>query len=191
MSSNQAQRPAPKAQPTPVQEPEADPFEESEDQQGQVNDELFSDQESTEGVEGDTVDDAFFSTVLDLTDVEEPEFQLLPPGTYDCTIIDVEAGFSSNENPMMTWRLQTQDGQGKNRELRFFTMLTPDGQGRTKKTIRRIVPDYDLASFVPANLGEELAGMECRALVRIRPYQGERRNSVTDLLAPASSGFPE
>lgn len=194
-SQNQPQRrqlpTKPAQRPKPEETEEEDQELEEEDQdQDSSSDALFEDQDADEETYEDDDDDDF-SAVMDISEAEEPVFEVMPPGTYDALIEDIEAGRSSKGNKMLTWRVTVQDQKGKDRTLYFYTMLTPDGIGRTKKTIRRVAPDYDLTQFVPANIGEELSGMACRVVLRIRPYQGQKRNNVTDLLAPSPEQFSD
>lgn len=131
--------------------------------------------------------------VLDLNKVDEnaPLFDPMPPGTYDCIVENTEYGPSKAGNPMITWVFKVIDPEYEGRLLFFHTTLNHDkGVQRLKQILVRIVPDLDLGSFNPKKFCEEglAIGYPCRAKVRIRPYEGQRRNDVTDILAPAEEG---
>jgi len=134
--------------------------------------------------------------VLNLDEVSEdaPTFEALPPGIYDCIVENTELGYSSNNNPMITWVFKVIHPQYDGRLLFNHTVLNNKvGQSRLKQSLVRIVPDVNLAEFSPRNFCDEgiALGLPCRVKVRIRPYRNqatgktERRNNVVDVLSPA------
>jgi len=128
--------------------------------------------------------------VLNLDDVSEdmPAFEALPPGIYDCIVENTEFTTSSKGNPMITWVFKVVDPQYVGRLLFNHTVLNNEtGLSRLKRVLVRVVPDADLSGFNPRAFCDEgiALGLPCRVKVRIRPYQGQRRNDVTDVLAPA------
>jgi len=129
--------------------------------------------------------------VLNLEDAKETTFEALPPGVYNCVIENVEFGNSSNGNPMLTWVFKVTDPLYEGRFLYNHTTLNNDvGLGRLKKLLTRVLPDIDISEFKPRQFCDEgsALGSPCRVKVRVRMYQGEKRNNVQDVLPPQESG---
>lgn len=131
--------------------------------------------------------------VLDLDQVDDsmPEFEAMPPGVYECLIENTEYKVSNNGNPMIAWQFRVIDENYENRMLFYHTVLNKEaGQARLKRLLVRVCPDVPLAGFSPKNFCEQglALGLPCRAKVRVRPYEGKKRNDVTDILAPLASG---
>ena len=126
---------------------------------------------------------------LDLEGVDENSggFEALPAGIYDCIVEETEFGASSKGNPMITWKFKVIDEAYKNRLFFYHTVLNTEiGIANLKKTLVRVCPDVSLTGFNPASFcanGEAL-GLPCRVKVNIRPYNGEKRNNVKEVLAP-------
>lgn len=125
---------------------------------------------------------------LDGVDEEMPGFEALPPGTYDCVVENTEFAPSSKGNPMITWVFKVIDPQYDGRLLFYHTVLNSDaGLSRLKRTLIRVVPDINMGEFRPnafCNEGQAL-GYPCRVKVSVKPYQGQKRNNVTDVLPPS------
>lgn len=134
--------------------------------------------------------------VLNLNDVDENKsgFEALPAGIYDAIIENTEYGISKNGgNPMITWQFRITTPEYINRMQFTHTVLNQDrGIVALKKIIVRCVPDVNMGTFSAkrfCNDGVAL-GFPCRLKLTIQPYNGEKRNRVTEVLAPASStGF--
>jgi len=132
--------------------------------------------------------------VLNLEDVDEtaPAFEALPPGIYDAVVENTEFGPSQRSNrPMITWVFKVVDPQYEGRLLFNHTVIDDTrGQQRLKQILTRVVPEVDLRNFDPAAFCDngEAIGFPCRVKVNVRPYQGQKRNNVTDVLAPAEGG---
>jgi len=122
---------------------------------------------------------------LDSTDADAPRFEALPPGVYTCVVDNTEYGPSSKANPMITWVFKVIDPAYEGRLLFTYTVLNNDaGKNRLKRMLTRIVPDLPLGEFSPRKFVDEAqaVGMLCRVKVRVRPYQGQKRNEITDVL---------
>lgn len=124
---------------------------------------------------------------LDLESVDETKtgFEALPAGVYDCIVENTEFGPSNNGNPMITWTFKVVDEQYKNRLLFWHTVLNTDiGIANLKKALLRICPDVPLNGFNPAKFCDEglAVGLPCRVKVNVRPYKGEKRNNVREIL---------
>lgn len=131
--------------------------------------------------------------VLDLDDVDEsmPAFQALPPGVYDAIVENVEFGKSKKLNPMLTWTFTLTGEEYKNRKMFYHNTLNSEaGVSGLKRTLVRLLPDGNFSKFSPKQFADEgiALGAECRLKLNVKPYNGERRNNVVDVLAPAADG---
>lgn len=131
--------------------------------------------------------------VLDLDNVDEtmPEFEALPPGIYPVIIEDVTFGDSSKGNPMLTFQFKCLDPQYENRMFFYHTVLNmARGIASLKRLLVRVAPDISLAGFSPKRFAEDgmVLGYAARVKLRVKPYQGQKRNEVTDVLAPEAEG---
>ena len=149
----------------------------------------------TGGMSGsDDYDSDLDNMVLNLEDVDEegPGFEPLRPGIYDAVVENTEFGPSSNNNPMITWVFKVTDPEYEGRLLFFHTTLNNDfGVSRLKRILVRVLPEIDMAEFSPRQFCDrgEAIGYPCRVRVNIRPYQGQKRNNVTDVLPPSEGSF--
>lgn len=144
-------------------------------------------------------DDSAFT--VSLSDVgDEPQFQAMPRGTYDVEVDNVEFGMSqSSGNPMWTWQFVVVDHDEFNgRRLFYHTVFTEGGMPRVKAALQLIeAPDPSdqdsirallTQNFDPAEVAESgvFVGARARLKVTTRKYEGELRNNVQKLLAPAA-----
>lgn len=175
--------PPQRAQQQPDPEPEGDPFAQA----------FGQSDGSGSGYQSD--DDANLPDIFDLSDIAEPEFEVLPAGTYDGYVDSVEYGASQRSgNPMLTWRIVVaRPADGTDFNLLMHTSFSEKAIGRTKQQLVKLVPDLDLKSFRPGDAAEIFGGMNVRVVVRIQnnPANHEfpgKRNQVRELL-PASGSF--
>lgn len=134
--------------------------------------------------------------VLDLTKVDPslPTFEALDAGVYKAAIEEMSYALSSKGNPMITWQFRvTEPGRPADGRLLFYhTVLNSEaGLGRLVRLLTRVSPDVDLKKVDVITMCKEgkLIGFPCRVKVRIRRYEGERRNDVTDVMAPEEGDF--
>lgn len=138
-------------------------------------------------------DSADSNLVLDLDGVssELPKFEAMPPGVYDAIIENVEYGNSqSSGNPMLTFQFRITDERFNNRMMFYHTVLNADsGLSRLKRLLVRVAPEVNLSGFNPSKFADsgEILGFPCRLKLNVRPYKGEKRNNVQDVLAPEES----
>lgn len=131
--------------------------------------------------------------ILDLDGVDDtmPEFEALPPGIYPVIVEDATFGDSSAGNPMLTFQFKCLDPQYQNRMFFYHTVLNkPRGIASLKRLLVRIAPEISLANFSPKKFAEDgmVLGFEARVKLRVKPYKGQKRNEVTDVLAPEAAG---
>lgn len=132
--------------------------------------------------------------VIDLDDVDEsmPSFVALPPGIYNAVVENVEYGPSKAGNPMLTWTFTLTDEQYKNRKMFYHNTLNKEaGIAGMKRTLVRLLPGLSFSNFKPKLFADEgtAIGAECRLKLNVKPYLGEKRNNVVDVLASAAGGF--
>lgn len=133
--------------------------------------------------------------VLNLAEVDETAggFEAMPKGTYQAIVDDVEYGLSKKGAPMMTWKFRVTTEEYAKRVLFFYNVLNqPFGVAALKKTIIALGMDVDMAQFNPqefADLGDAI-GLPIGIKVGIQKYDGEKRNTVKDILpAEEDNGF--
>jgi hypothetical protein len=96
---------------------------------------------------------------------------------------------------MLTWTFKVQLPDGRERTQFYHTTLNEQGLPRLKRTLMRL-KDYapepiDLTKFNPNTAGEKLIGTACRVRLRVQMYEGQKRNSVNDVLPPAAENAEE
>jgi hypothetical protein len=140
-------------------------------------------------------DDEDLPEVFDLSDIAEPVYEVLPAGTYEGYVDNVEYGNSQRSgNPMLTWRIVVaRPSDGTDFNLLMHTSFSDKAIARTKQQLIKLKPDLDLKEFRPADSGEVFGGMNVRVVVRIQnnPPNHEfpgKRNQVRELL-PAAGSF--
>lgn len=126
--------------------------------------------------------------MVDLSGVDPDKgMEVLPRGIYPCVIHDCTYGNSqSSGNPMWTWVLEVESGEYQKRKLYFHLPFMDSMRARLKKVLIAVAPELAQQAFDPEKIANEgyLLGKKLRARVDIRPYQGQPRNNVRDLLAP-------
>lgn len=139
--------------------------------------------------EGVSFDQDGDESPIDLTDVAEGGFDVLPKGTYNVVVDEAEAKLSSKQNKMISLTLLIEDGDFEGRKLFTHVVFSPNSMGGAKRTINRLgVTELLQGPFVPNQEAADLfIGKRARAIVDIRQYEGEDRNNVKNLLAPGGA----
>jgi len=143
----------------------------------------FEEGQGSEGQEG--------HLIVDLTDVEEVKYEAIPRANYPVVVNEVVFEYSQAKgNPMWSWQLEVEEGDYAGRRLFFHTTFNEGGLPRTKQVIARVAPELLEGPFDPEEvaMNGDLVGKRATARVDIRPYQGQKRNNVRDLLAPSDEG---
>lgn len=132
--------------------------------------------------------------VYDLTtiNVDEPDFPLVPNGTYDAIVENVEFKFSNAGNAMLKWTFRITQNDQNNRMLFLYTVLTVDFHIKLiAKILNRILPEYDIQTFKPKTFAETgvILGKPCKIKVKVEESMNkqtkkmEKRSNVKDVLA--------
>lgn len=132
--------------------------------------------------------------VLNLNEVDENAggFEAMPKGNYDAVVDDYEYGESKKGAPMITWKFKIAGGEFDNRVLFFYTVLNQQfGLAALKKTLIATGLEVDWANFNPQDFSDQgdAIGMPVTLKVGIQKYEGEKRNTVKEVLPPAGDDF--
>lgn len=112
------------------------------------------------------------------------KFEVIPKGIYSAEIIDAEYKLSSAGNPMISTVWEIDSGPYKNRKLYYHFVFVAKTLFRVKRDFQRFAPELVTAKVNPVKIvdSEALLGKKANLKVDISRYQGERRNSVKELL---------
>lgn len=148
-------------------------------------------------------DDDGDDDTINWADVEEQEggdLEVLPRGKYACTIDESEFALSKeNQNPMINLRMEVTDGEYEGRKLWYRIVLTKKTVGMVKHSLRVLgvkFPTKEMSWKAAGKWLEKLAdsgdliGQELTATVKIRTYEGEKRNEVRSI-ADSGEGTAE
>jgi hypothetical protein len=138
--------------------------------------------------------------IFNLTDVDEPSFEVLPRGTYPAIVDEFEFTTSqSSGNPMLKVVYQVTDGEFAERKLYDYLVLAGEGAKyaipRLKQMLIRICPEVDISNFNPQKFADEgiIINRPCQIKVNITTqksgeYKGEKRNQIREVLAADTGG---
>lgn len=138
--------------------------------------------------------------VFDLSAVEEKTFEVIPKGTYDAVVDELDFGNSKAGNAMITIKYSLTSPEVENRVIFDYWVLAGNGaefgQAKVKKFLVRVCPEVDLTSFNPQAFSDtgDAVGRQCRLTLGIQvqkqgDYKGEKRNTVKDILAVEAGSF--
>ena len=127
---------------------------------------------------------------FDMTAVEEGTYEIVPKGTYNTIIEQLEYKLSqSSGKPMWAITLVITDGEYQGRKLFTNISFSEKALSMAKTQILRIAPEVLSSTFNPRKIAEsgDLIGKACRAKTKIEVYEGEEKTRVQTLLAPADN----
>lgn len=139
--------------------------------------------------------------VFDLTGVEDVKgFEVMPKGTYEAVVDELNFGDSKAGNPMITVKYIVTSPEYENRVLFDYWVLSGKGGefglAKLKKFLVRVCPEIPLANFNPQSFSDEglAVGKACKLIVGIQTqkqgeYKGEKRNTIKDVQAVESGSF--
>ena len=130
---------------------------------------------------------------VDLNAIEDVNFEIMPRGKYGCQITECEFGISnSGGNPMWSMVMEVEEGEFAERTLFLHWVWAGKGIGYTKRQAARIAPELmeEGYTFDPQDeeVIESMIGKRLMARVTTKKYEGEMRNNVADVFAPADGG---
>jgi len=130
------------------------------------------------------------SLMVDFDTVEDVSFEALPVAMYPVVVADCEFTYSqSSGNPMWTLKLEVAEGEYAGRILFCHLVFAGKGLPITKRQLTRIAPDLIASAFNPEDpdVIAQMLGMELKAKVTVRKYEGRDTNNVRDLF-PGEGG---
>lgn len=134
--------------------------------------------------------DAEDNIIVNLRDIEEMSFEVLPKGVYPVHIDKMAYALSeSSGKPMWKFVLTVTDGPQKGKKLYPFLSFSEGALPGTKSAIRTLDPELLDGDWSPKSYAEEgkLVGWEGRVRIDVREYQGSDRNNVTTWMKPADA----
>lgn len=137
--------------------------------------------------------------VFDLSNVSDqgPSFEVLPKGTYNAVVEDLEYALSQSSNaPMLHATYSITDAEYESRKIHDYYVLTGKGaeysMPRLKQLLTRVCPEVSLNAFNPQQFAESGVAINrsCQLKLVVQTqktgdYKGEKRNSVREILASA------
>lgn len=146
-------------------------------------------QEEDVGAQFENAEDGL---VVDLSNVEAQKFEVLPKGTYDGIIEDVEYQISKASNKPM-WNMKiaiTSPEEFSNRKLFTFMSFSEKALPGTKANLEAIKPELVSGPFNPKSpdIIGQLIGTNVRMKVKIDKYNDEERNTIQKFLVHSGGG---
>lgn len=137
--------------------------------------------------------------VFNLNDVQEASgsFEVLPKGTYEAVIEELEYTLSQSSNqPMIKAVYSIIGGEYEGRKIYDFYSLTGKGAEfslpRLKQLLTRVCPEVSLEAFNPQQFAE--SGVAINRMCQLKlvvqtqkkgEYKGEKRNAVREIMSSA------
>jgi len=125
-----------------------------------------------EGGENGTYEgDEDLPEVVNLEDAPDaPAREVIPGGLYNGYIDTVEYKRSQKGNAMLECMLRLWKPDGDEATLFYHMTLTGNdiAVGRSKQTLKKLLPDLDFRTFNPHTANELLSGKQIRAKVRVK-----------------------
>lgn len=139
--------------------------------------------------------------VFNLNDVNDNvAFEVLPKGTYDAVVEDLEFTQSQTSGvPMVHATYSIVGGEYDGRKIHDYYTLSGKGAEfslpRLKQLLTRVCPEVPLDSFNPKEFAESGVAINrlCQLKLNVQTqkkgdYKGEKRNAVREILPSADSG---
>jgi hypothetical protein len=128
---------------------------------------------------------------------DEVAFEVLPKGTYNAIIEDLEYTTSqASGDPMIHATYSITDAEYENRKVHDYYMLRGKGAEfslpRLKQLLTRVCPEVALDAFNPSEFADSGVAInrQCQLKLIVQTqkkgdYKGEKRNSIREILASA------
>lgn len=129
---------------------------------------------------------------IDMDGIEAAKFELIPQGTYECVIEELECKPSAASGKLCWYmKLAIVDGAFEGRKLFNNMSFSEAALPYTKASLMKIAPDVlHIRPFIPQKIADDgiLVGRRLRVKTSIEAYEGEKRTKVKQLLASAEAG---
>lgn len=120
----------------------------------------------------------------------ESEFTVLPNGTYEAVIVDIEER-EGEKAPYLLIRMMVTTGEFEGQNVFDNLSLSPKAGWKQAQFLGATL-DREFAAGEPVNIDPaELLGHDVRINVEQRSYQGQMRNAVRTYLPPASEAVKD
>ena len=132
------------------------------------------------------------SLLINMEEVAEQSFEVIPKGTYNVTIEEVEYKLSQSSNkPMWNLKLVITDGEYANRKIFTILSFSEGALPGTKGALKRIAPHLLTSSFNPKAIAEagDLVGLQARVKTKIEMYNDQEQTRVAGWLAASGDSF--
>lgn len=137
---------------------------------------------------------------FDLGATEDVSFDVVPKGTYNAVIEELEFTTSQSSGaPMLKGVYTITDGEFADRKIFDYYVLTGEGAKyslpKLKQLVSRVCPEVDMSSFNPAQFAD--SGVAINRMCQIKltvttqkkgEYKGEKRNQVREILSASEAG---
>lgn len=134
--------------------------------------------------------------VFNLADVKESvAFEVLPKGTYDAVIEELEFTTSQSSGvPMIHVVYSIVGGEYEGRKIHDYNTLAGKGAEyslpRLKQLLTRVCPEVDLSAFNPQAFAESGVAINRQCQIKLAvttqkqgEYKGEKRNNVREIMS--------
>lgn len=150
------------------------------DTENQVNDASF-------------FEDGDDGAVINMAEIKEASFELVPKGTYAAVIESVEFGTSKAGNPKWAAVYCIVGGDFDGRKIFDNISFSQKALPYTKATIKNFAPDLLTASFNPKAIAEsgELVGKQITIKIKHEQYEGNTNARVASISAPLKGAGDE
>lgn len=132
------------------------------------------------------------SLLIDLEDVAEQSFELLPKGTYPVVVEECEFQISkSSGNPMWRMVFAITEGEYENRKLFHYMSFSEKALPMAKSALKVLASDLISSSFDPKGIADDglMTGRTATARVDIQKGEGEYsdQNRIKSFLSAGAS----
>lgn len=132
------------------------------------------------------------SLIVDLANVEELKFDLIPKGVYNAEVDELTFGKSKSSGAaMFTWIFRITEGDYAGRKLYYYTSFSNKALKGTKTSLVRIDAEIFSGQFNPQEVAEsgKLLGKPVRIKISHEERQdnGELQARVQNIMPPASA----
>lgn len=133
--------------------------------------------------------------IINMDEVEGQSFEVIPKGTYNGVIEELEYKLSnSSGKPMWAVVITITEGEFTGRKVFHNLSFSEKALPGTKTAIQRMAPEVLSSAFQPQKVAEsgKLIGKSVRFKTKLESYEGEERTKIANFLAAKSSdGFED